>query len=111
MVAADLVEVHRKYKARGVTFVSLTPNSREIAQQFIEHFEATWPCMFDTPNETLVALGALSSHSGSFMVFPTLDVIGRDGKVRWSDQRARWYHGNRAILFRNLQRAIDEALK
>ena len=59
----------------------------------------------------LATLGVLRPPNPTHKVYPTLYVIGRDGKVRWSDRRSRYKHEPAAFTLRKLEEAIDEALK
>jgi hypothetical protein len=109
--APGLVQTHRTYKDRGVTFVSLTPNPKEAALEFVRSCGITWPCQCATPDETLIALAALSRRGNMGTVFSTLYVVRADGTISWSDQRARVRHEDVKTLIHNLQQAIDDALK
>jgi hypothetical protein len=88
--------------------VSVTPDGREKAEDFVETFGVEWPCFYNTPHESLEALGAIAPDSG--WVAPTVYVLGRDGSVVWNDRAARFTHQNPDDSIRELRRAIDKAL-
>jgi peroxiredoxin len=106
--APGLVETYRLYKERGVTFVSITPDAREEAEQFVRRFGVEWPCFYDTPRSTLKALGAIAPLSQR--VAPTVYVLRRDGTVEWDDHAARYSHQDLGRSIQALQQAIDHAL-
>jgi hypothetical protein len=91
--------------------VSLTAAPRDTAAQFVKTHAIPWPCMYDVPDETLTALGASGRAAGIRKAFPTLYVIGRDGRVAWSDQRARYQHQPVTAWATDVEQALDEALK
>lgn len=76
--APELVAVHRDYAPRGVVFIGLTPDGSESLPEmeaFVKDYGITWPNGFGA-QATLSALGV---H-----YFPTVIVIGADGRVAWS---------------------------
>ena len=92
-MAPNLVQVHKKYSGNGVVFVGLTPESgdkKADTQAFVERFKIKWPTGYGA-QKTIDAFGV----SG----FPTIFVIGADGKVAWNDEMGG-----------ELPDAIDEAL-
>jgi hypothetical protein len=109
--APGLVQTQRKYKDRGVTFVSLTANPRSEAELFVRTFCITWPCQFATPDETLQALGALGRTGNVGTVFSTPYVVRADGTIAWSDRQARARHEDTTVLIHNLQQALDDTLR
>jgi peroxiredoxin len=109
--APGLVQTQRKYKDRGVTFVSLTANPRSDAETFVRAYGITWPCQFATPDETLAALGTLGRKGNSGTVFSTLYVVRADRTIAWSDRQARMRHEDTEALIRELQQALDDALR
>jgi thiol-disulfide isomerase/thioredoxin len=108
--APGLLRAYQKYRDRGVTFVSITPDARPSAEQFMSDFELPWPCLYEAPDETLRALGALHRIGPNRSVPPTLYVVGADGKVAWSDRQARYRHEDVDASVRHLEKAIEEAL-
>jgi thiol-disulfide isomerase/thioredoxin len=107
--APGLVETYRKYKGRGVAFVSVSPDGRGTAEQFLGACGVEWPCAYATSRETFEALGALDPVTR--LVVPTLFVVGRDGTVAWTDRAARLRNQDPVAAVRALGRAIDEALR
>lgn len=77
--APELVELHHKYKDRGVLFIGLTTESsgelREI-RKFLDRFGITWPNGYGA-DHTLDELGVEG--------IPRVWVVGKDGKVLWED--------------------------
>ncbi len=107
MAATGLVQVHEKYKGRGVQFVSLAGESREAVELFAEHFSVPWPCGYGATPQILSRFGA---HTGQkqYGVWPTLYLIGPDGRVVWSDGGARPSH---RIDPNNLAHELDEHIE
>jgi peroxiredoxin len=99
---------HRKYEPRGVAVVSITPDARENAEDFVRAFGVERPCIYAAPRETFEALGAFNPSDGNVM--PTLYVVGRDGTVAWHDHAARYRHEEVRVAVEELQRTLDEAL-
>jgi hypothetical protein len=91
--------------------VSITPDAKETAQFFVKHFQVPWLCVYAAPDETFKALGAFQRYGKDRTIPPTLYVIGRDGRVAWCDQRARYQHADVNTSLWRLEEAIDEALK
>jgi peroxiredoxin len=106
----DLVEVHDKYRKRGVAFVSVTGDSQECARELVGPGGVSWPCLYGATEEVLIALGVRDRRDGLGLMFPTVYVIGRDGKVAWDDGQSRYRHEDRQVARRNLERALDRAL-
>lgn len=77
--AAELVELHEKYKDQGVAFIGLsTETARDLPeiQKFIDHFKVTWPNGYGadrTINQLAVEW------------IPRVWVVGKDGKVVWEN--------------------------
>lgn len=81
MTAEGLVKTHRKFGARGVEFIGLTPEDEsevQIVQAFVDDFGIRWPIGYGAQS-TIDALGVFA--------FPTIIVIGADGKVIWNDEQ------------------------
>jgi hypothetical protein len=88
------VQTYAKYRDQGVRFVGLTFETdlqREQVVEFVERFGINWPVGL-AADETLAALDV----SG----YPTLIVIGRDGRIVWRDHFAE----------NGLEQAIEHAL-
>src|SRR5439155_10787013 len=85
--APGLVEVYRKYKDRGVAFVSLSNAPHEAARWFAERASVPWPCGYAAPLEELARFGAYNRARWSpnvppgYEVTPTLYLLGADGHV------------------------------
>lgn len=108
--APFLVDVYAQYKDRGVQFVSLTASPREVAEEFVQTLHIPWPCMYAAPQDTLLGLGALARGEEYSAVFPTLYVVGADGKVTWCDDQARYHHEEGAVIALQLRSALEAAL-
>jgi hypothetical protein len=98
-MAPVLVELHAKYRDRGVVFVGMTSANREEAISFVEAQHLSWPNGYDA-GATIDALGANA---------PSLFVVDRDGQVVWNDDRARYRH-QVGLLGPQLESAIEKAL-
>ncbi len=88
------MQTYAKYRNQNVKFVSLTWETdlqREAVVEFVERFGITWPVGL-AANETLAALDVEG--------YPTLIVIGRDGRIIWKDHFAE----------NGLEQAIEHAL-
>lgn len=93
--APDLVDLHAKYKDRGVVFIGLTdegPESLTAIRGFLNDTGITWLNGYGA-GETLLALEAYA--------IPNTWVIGRDGKIVWSGH---------PLDRRPLEEAIEKAL-
>ena len=88
------MQTYAKYRDQGVRFVGLTFETdlqREQVVEFIERFGIGWPVGL-AANDTLAALDVTG--------YPTLIVIGRDGRIVWRDHFAE----------NGLEQAIEQAL-
>jgi hypothetical protein len=97
--APCLVWAYKMFHDRGVTFVGLTAADRADAERFLANTEITWPNGYGA-KPTLDELGSR---------VPTIYVIGRDGRIVWTDQRSRYVH-HVASLGRELRKAIEDEL-
>ncbi|HVC94927.1 MAG TPA: TlpA disulfide reductase family protein [Pirellulales bacterium] len=97
--AGDLIAVHRKYRERGVIFVTLTMEEAGTAGKMVESAGIPWPVGYGA-SETMRALVGTA---------PTVFVIDRDGRIAWHDDRARFRH-DIGSLPAHLDQAIDETL-
>jgi len=96
--APELVETHRRYSPQGVVFVGLTPdgsNSLSEISTFVEETGMTWPIGYGA-QQSLVAFNV--------EYFPTLIVIGADGRIAWTNEE-------RGSLGVALDRALRAAKK
>jgi thiol-disulfide isomerase/thioredoxin len=106
-----LVELQAKYAARGVRFVGLSNINERGVKQYSDDNRLAWANGYDTPAELIVALGAGSGQRmPGYQIAPTVYLVGPDGKVRWSDQRARMQRVGRAEWQKALDAAIAAAL-
>ena len=102
----------QQFKHRDVLFVSLSVNPKARVQSYVDKFKVPWPCGFGATIELMEAFGAVN-HMGvgtDEKVIPTLYVIGRDGRICWSDARSRYNHQDVEMTMRNLSAAIEQAL-
>ena len=92
-VAPHLVKISEKYKDRDVVFLGLTPDApaiRDRCEEFIRSTGITWVNGLGARR----TLEKLDCH-----YFPSLWVIGKDGKIAWSME-----------LDTDIEQGIDEAL-
>ncbi len=116
-MASGLVQAYRKFKNRGVIFVSLTDGSLSGVESFVEMYSIPWPCGYGTTMEAMGRFGAYSTQRMSPVynpereVSPTLYLIGQDGRVVWNDGQARPLHlKDCATLLQNLDAEIEHYL-
>lgn len=91
--APELVATYERFAEQDVAFIGLTgeeESERDAVQGFLDDAAIPWPTAYGA-NPTLTALRIEG--------FPTLFVVGRDGRVVWND-----YHGG------TLEHAIANAL-
>jgi thiol-disulfide isomerase/thioredoxin len=92
--APELVETYQRFAPLGVVFLGITPDGEaDLAeiQGFLDKTKITWPVGYGA-DPTLVSYGV--------EYFPTVIVIGGDGRIAWSsDERG------------TLPVAIDRALR
>lgn len=94
--APELVRTYERFRERGVVFIGLTPDGEEElpeSRAFVEKAGITWPNGYDA----VETLQAFLTDGG---IFPSLWVIGRDGKVTWNRDSPG-----------TLEEAIEKALK
>jgi len=88
--APELVRDYLKWREEGVRFIGLTWETEEqlpALRAFIEQFGTTWPIGYGaTP-----FLKELEIY-----LYPTILVVGRDGRIRWDSHQRRGTFG-RAI--------------
>lgn len=78
--APELVNAYRRFRDRGVVFIGLSPDDEESVesdQRFLDKFDITWPNGYGAI-ETLEKLFTDGPR------FPSLWVVGFDGRVRWN---------------------------
>lgn len=111
------MQAYRKFKDRGVAFVSLTDVRRSGAEEFVEQFGVEWPCGYGATVEELARFGAYSAERATSTynphqeISPTLYLIGPDGRVLWHDGQARPRHQEApADVVRDVEAAIEREL-
>lgn len=82
-MAPDLVRIQRHFADEGVVFVSLTPDGEAGAGQFADRHRIRWPIGWGAREVVTQYLGNR---------YPTLLLIGRDGRVVWNDGNGRLQH-------------------
>lgn len=101
------MRLHRKYKTRGVTFLSLSGDPQEKVQELIDKYDIGWTSGYGASNAIIESLGAPNAG----VMVPLLYVIGRDQKITWSDRQARYNHENPKQIVKSLEQAIQSALR
>ena len=101
------MRLHRKYKTRGVTFLSLSGAPQEKVQELIDKYDIGWTSGYGASNAMIESLGAPNAG----VMVPLLYVIGRDQKITWSDRQARYNHENPKQIVKSLEQAIQMALR
>ena len=101
------MRLHRKYKTRGVTFLSLSNDPREKVQELIDQYGIGWTSGYGASDAMIESLGAPNAG----VMVPLLYVISRDQKVTWSDRQARYNHENPKQIIKSLEQAIQSALR
>lgn len=111
--APSLVKLFDKYRDRGVQFVSVTNEPMQSVEPFVVTLGIPWPSGFGASLETLQNLGAATSEAimPGYQVKPTLYVVGRNGRVVWSDEHMRYRHEPPAAIAEALEDAIEDALE
>jgi hypothetical protein len=103
--------LHRKYADKGVRFVSLTNQPKEVADGFDKEFGVTWPNGYGAAAETFAAYGARTTGGvAMYVVAPTFYLLGPDGKVVWCDGRSRYRHTDPAGPLAELDARIAKLL-
>ncbi|HWB11835.1 MAG TPA: hypothetical protein VG826_21575 [Pirellulales bacterium] len=82
-MAPDLVRIQRHFEKDGVVFVSLTPVGEADARRFADRHHIGWPTGWGAQDVVRRYLGDR---------YPTLLVVGRDGRVVWNDGTGRLQH-------------------
>jgi thiol-disulfide isomerase/thioredoxin len=110
--APNLVEVERKYRDRGVTFVSIASDPRSVVETYVAHSAATWPHAYGVPLTTIESLGTReAAPTPGYDVRPTLYLISPQGKVIWCDQHMRYMHESPAATQAALEKALESVLQ
>jgi thiol-disulfide isomerase/thioredoxin len=106
-----LARLQRKYADRGVQFVGVTNTPEGGVRAYCERTGAAWPNGYGMPAEGTAALGAGTGITApGQQVAPIVYLVGPDGKVRWTDQRARMRHQGPVGWEKELDEAIAAAL-
>lgn len=95
-----------------MAFVSLSNVARGGVETFVESADIPWPCGYGATVEELAQFGAYSGdrlgYNPVYEIFPTLYLIGPDGRVLWNDRQARPMHlMSSAELVRKLDAEIE----
>lgn len=110
------MQLHQKFKDRGVSFVSLTMESEETVKRFNEAHGITWRTIPGLSRETMSEFGVLNSNGGyadpsmKTNVMPTLYALDSAGKVLWHDYGYRWTHPDVPSMIGDLELLIELAL-
>lgn len=92
--------MYHEFEPRGVIFLGLTAADRPATQQYLDEQVIAWPNGFGA-QATLQRLGSAA---------PMVYVVGRDGRIVWSDDRSQYHHDPRPLQ-RELTDAIQSALR
>jgi thiol-disulfide isomerase/thioredoxin len=79
-IAPHMVDLHRRYRDRGVVFIGLTSEGAEhleLSRKFLEHGKITWPNGYGA-DPTLAHFLPDSSS------IPNMWVVDKQGKVAWN---------------------------
>lgn len=95
-MAPRLVQMQDKYKGRGVVFLGFTSRELENSLHYLQRHKVTWPNAY--------GIGELRSAA------PVIFVIGGDGRIVWSDERARFRHSGENLI-QALEDALENALR
>lgn len=74
----ELVQLHEKYKGRGVVFIGMTTHQtseREAVEDFVKRYGSTWPNAYG-------AMDSMMAFKAEYI--PGYWVVDRSGKVIWN---------------------------
>ena len=110
--APGLVELHERYAAKGVSFVSISTDRQSTVNDFAQRFSIRWLSGYQALPQTIARLNALNTGAMTpgYEVRPTIYLIGIDGRVLWWDNQARYRHHNAKETLNELAIEIDKAL-
>lgn len=92
--APELLRIHQKYKASGVSFVSATTDPEAMVEHAVQRFGIPWPSGFGATVRSIGDLGARNGDSTpGYETKPTLYLVSSDGQVLWCDEHSRMNHG------------------
>lgn len=111
--APGLVQLHAKYAAKGVSFVSVSTDPQSTVTSFAQRFSIPWLSGYQASSQTIASFNALntSAMTPGYEVRPTIYLIGTDGRVLWWDNQARYRHCDADETLNELAFEIDKALK
>src|SRR5262245_65069460 len=107
--APKFVEIYPKYKARGVSFMSLSKMSKEWAQGLVKSCRIEWPFMYEGPSHLFDGIQSAGSN-GMVAGEGTLYSVARDGTVLWHDNRGRLHHELTEEYVTRVCQALDQFL-
>ncbi len=86
-IAPDILALYKKYHDKGFEVVGLSADTdKQALLDYIKKEGAPWPQYFDDAGS-----GTLFSDKLGIDSFPTLWLVGRDGKVADNDFRSHWF--------------------
>ena len=91
--------MHQQFQPRGVVFFGLSAADKDHTQRFIAQQNLPWPNGYGA-EATLRLLGSAA---------PMIYVVGRDGRIAWSDERSQYRHDLKP-LEHELSDAIESSL-
>ena len=97
--APGLAKLHAKYADR-VVFIGLTAASQRAAEDYAERFHVRWPIGYGITGEVTEAFQGIG---------PLVVIIGRDGRVFWSDGYSRLNH-RAGRLWQRVEQELELAL-
>lgn len=98
--APELVALGQQYEKDGVVMIGITSEPQDAAEDFCKLFNFSGPVICEAEDFL---------RSWTADRYPTLVVVGRDGRIVWNDGAARLGHRTDELI-RDLQEAIEGAL-
>ena len=110
--APGLVELHERYAAKGVSFVSISTDEQSTVKDFAQRFSISWLSGYQASPQTIARFNALNTGAMTpgYEVRPTIYLIGTGGRVLWWDNQARYRHCDAEETLKELAIAIDKVL-
>jgi thiol-disulfide isomerase/thioredoxin len=110
--APGLVRTYKKFKSRGVAFVSVTDLPESMVSDFVEQFGVCWPAGFGATAQTIEDFGVRRPDQSAtgLDIAPALYLIGANGRVLWCDGAARYRHVDTRLVMSELEAHIEKAL-
>lgn len=89
-----MVELYRRYKSRGVAFVSLTTEDKESVSRFVRTQNMSWPSGYGANINTIAKSGCYNSFATvpGYEIHPTVYLVDSRGRVLWNDLSGRTGH-------------------